>query len=99
MGLNWADYVSVDPHFFRPAEVTQLRGDASKAKKVLGWKPEVTFKQLVSAMVEADVERIGRQISGSRRAPIKNSLGMLKGKSSLVKELAKSRRSDAERGK
>lgn len=65
VGLNWADYVSVDPHFFRPAEVTQLRGDASKAKKVLGWKPEVTFKQLVTMMVEADVERIGSQIHHS----------------------------------
>ncbi|MDO8577906.1 MAG: GDP-mannose 4,6-dehydratase [Dehalococcoidales bacterium] len=65
VGLDWKKYVAVDPQFFRPAEVTQLCGDASKAKRVLGWKPEVGFQQLVTMMVEADMERVARQIHHS----------------------------------
>lgn len=56
-GFNYEDWVEVDPEFYRPAEVDYLRGDCSKAKQVLGWKPEYTFKQLVSEMVQADIER------------------------------------------
>jgi len=56
-GLNWKDYVVVDKRFYRPADVYELRGDASKARKVLGWKPEVSFEELVKMMVRADVER------------------------------------------
>jgi len=55
--LNWADYVVQDPKFMRPAEVDQLIGDSSKAKKVLGWEPKVHFEGLVSMMVKADMER------------------------------------------
>lgn len=51
------DYVVVDPKFLRPAEVNILQGDASKARCVLGWKPEVTFEELVKMMVKADVRR------------------------------------------
>jgi GDPmannose 4,6-dehydratase len=58
VGLDWEKHVVVDPKFFRPAEVDYLIGDYSKAKKVLGWKPKVTFKELVKIMVEADVERL-----------------------------------------
>ena len=57
-GLNWEDYVVVDQRFHRPADVQYLRGDASKARRVLGWKPKVTFEQLVSMMVKADLERV-----------------------------------------
>jgi len=49
--------VRSDPKFHRPAEVHVLCGDASKARKVLGWKPKVTFKELVRIMGEADLER------------------------------------------
>ncbi|MCL0041195.1 GDP-mannose 4,6-dehydratase [Dehalococcoidia bacterium] len=56
--LNWEDYVVVDQRFRRPADVEALCGDASKARRVLGWKPEVTFEQLVSMMVKADLERV-----------------------------------------
>lgn len=57
-GLDWEKYVVVDKSFFRPAEVTSLRGDASKARKVLGWKPRVTFSELVRRMVRSDLEAI-----------------------------------------
>lgn len=53
VGLHWQDYVSIDSKFIRPAEVHELCGDPSKAKKELGWEPEVSFEQLVKMMVEA----------------------------------------------
>ncbi len=53
---EWNKYVKQDPRFMRPAEVELLLGDSSKAHKKLGWKPEVSFKQLVEMMVDADVE-------------------------------------------
>jgi len=52
---NWEKYVKQDPRFMRPAEVDVLRGDASKAKYELGWKPKTDFKQLVKNMVESDL--------------------------------------------
>lgn len=53
-GLNWEDYVVIDPKYFRPAEVELLIGDYSKAKKQLGWEPKVKFKELVKIMVDGD---------------------------------------------
>ena len=58
VGLNWKDYVVVDKKFYRPAEVHVLRGDYSKAKKKLGWEPKVDFRELVTMMVDADIQRI-----------------------------------------
>jgi GDPmannose 4,6-dehydratase len=55
VGLNWQDYVVIDKSFYRPAEVLELRGDYSKAKQKLGWKPQVMFVDLVKMMVEADL--------------------------------------------
>ncbi|HEY2971989.1 MAG TPA: GDP-mannose 4,6-dehydratase [Pyrinomonadaceae bacterium] len=55
MDLDWQDYVEFDAKYVRPAEVDVLIGDASKAKRVLGWEPKMTFKQLVRLMVDADV--------------------------------------------
>ncbi|HYL82236.1 MAG TPA: GDP-mannose 4,6-dehydratase, partial [Candidatus Acidoferrum sp.] len=49
--------VAVDPRYFRPTEVDLLLGDASKAKRVLGWAPKVSFRELVEMMVDADVAR------------------------------------------
>jgi GDPmannose 4,6-dehydratase len=60
VGLKWQDYVKVDEKYFRPAEVDLLLGDPSKARRVLGWQPRVTFKQLVRMMVDADLEGQGR---------------------------------------
>jgi GDPmannose 4,6-dehydratase len=57
VGLNYQDYVVQDPRFLRPAEVDLLVADASKAKDRLGWTPQVTFEQLITRMVEADVSR------------------------------------------
>ena len=54
-GLDWEKYVKVDPAFMRPAEVDTLKGDSSRAEKELGWKPEVSFKELVRMMVENDM--------------------------------------------
>jgi len=58
VGLQWKKYVKVDKKFFRPAEVDQLVGDPSKAKRVLGWKPRVSFTELVHMMVDADLARL-----------------------------------------
>jgi GDPmannose 4,6-dehydratase len=58
-GLDWRQYVEVDPSFLRPAEVDMLCGDSSKAARVLGWKPQYSFAQLVDCMVDADLARFG----------------------------------------
>jgi GDPmannose 4,6-dehydratase len=66
VGLDWKDFVKVDPKYFRPAEVDVLQGDPAKARKVLGWKPKVTFKELARLMVDADLEAEGRHPTRSR---------------------------------
>jgi GDPmannose 4,6-dehydratase len=58
VGLDWRKYVRIDPALLRPAEVDHLVGDASKARRVLGWEPTVTFEQLIKMMVDADLERL-----------------------------------------
>jgi len=58
VGLDWQQFVQMDPAFLRPAEVDHLIGDASKASKTLGWEPQVDFEQLVAMMVDADVARL-----------------------------------------
>ncbi len=58
VGLNWKKYVVVDKNFYRPAEVNMLKGDYSKARKKLGWKPSVKFEDLVKMIVDADIKRI-----------------------------------------
>ncbi len=58
LGLDWQEYVVVDPKHYRPAEVDLLVGDASKARRVLGWEPCVHFDQLVRMMVDADLEAL-----------------------------------------
>jgi GDPmannose 4,6-dehydratase len=59
--LNWEDYVEIDPRYFRPTEVDLLIGDPTKAKTVLGWEPEVSFKELVEIMVKADYDDLKGQ--------------------------------------
>lgn len=58
VGLDWKKFVRVDRKLFRPAEVDYLVADASKAKRILGWKPRVNFEKLVHMMVDADLERL-----------------------------------------
>ena len=67
LGLDWHDFVEVDPRYFRPTEVDHLRGDSTKARKALGWTPKVTFKHLVEMMVKADEEDVRSALAG--RAP------------------------------
>ena len=57
-GLNWRDYAVQDPRFMRPAEVDLLVGDPFKAKRALGWQPEVSFEDLIGMMVEADLKNL-----------------------------------------
>jgi GDPmannose 4,6-dehydratase len=59
--LDWKKYVKHDSRYERPAEVDLLIGDATKAKKVLGWEPKVRFKDLVRIMVDADMELLSRE--------------------------------------
>lgn len=59
VNLKWQDYVEFDERYLRPAEVDLLIGDSSKAREKLGWKPSVTFEELVYLMVDADMEALG----------------------------------------
>ncbi len=59
--LDWHDYVVQDPRFMRPAEVDMLVGDASKARKVLGWEPRVSFEELIHMMVDADMAKLKQE--------------------------------------
>jgi GDPmannose 4,6-dehydratase len=54
-GLSWEKYVEIDPRYYRPAEVDLLIGDASKARRQLGWEPKTKFADLVKLMVDADI--------------------------------------------
>lgn len=63
VGLNWEQYVIVDPDFYRPSEKIPLVGLAEKARKNLGWVPEASFEQIVSEMVHTDCKRIGVDVS------------------------------------
>lgn len=58
LGLDWHQYVGIDPKYYRPAEVDILQGDASKAKRVLGWEPKTSFKELIIMMVEHDLKEL-----------------------------------------
>jgi GDPmannose 4,6-dehydratase len=57
-GLDWRRYVVIDPRFYRPAEVEVLLGDASKARRKLGWEPRMSFEQMVRSMVDADITAV-----------------------------------------
>jgi GDPmannose 4,6-dehydratase len=61
LGLDWQEHVNVDPYYFRPTEVDFLLGDASKARKELGWEPKTDFKNLVKMMTEYDLEMAERE--------------------------------------
>jgi len=62
VGLDWRNHVVGDPKLLRPAEINTLCGDASKARRVLGWEPAVSFPELIHMMVDADLERVRREI-------------------------------------
>lgn len=56
VGLDYHEHVTIDPHYFRPTEIDHLIGDASKARRVLGWEPHVGFRELIELMVDSDLE-------------------------------------------
>jgi GDPmannose 4,6-dehydratase len=65
-GLDWEKHVRVDPALMRPAEVEHLLGDATKARRELSWKPEVSFNRLIEMMVDADLERLSMSRSAEK---------------------------------
>lgn len=64
--LDWREYVKVDPRYYRPTEIDTLVGDASKAKRKLGWEPKVSFRELVTMMVKADLQAERLKLEGTR---------------------------------
>ena len=66
LDLDWQKYVIITPRYYRPTEVDYLIGDASKAKKKLGWEPKVSFPDLIKMMVEADLETERLKLEGVR---------------------------------
>src|SRR5262249_45191032 len=67
VGLDWEQYVEIDPRYYRPAEVELLSGDYSKAKHQLGWEPRTKFKELVRLMVDADIKLLRDHREGRAR--------------------------------
>jgi hypothetical protein len=65
VGLDYERHVRVDERFLRPIDITETRGDASKARRVLGWEPRVGFEELVAMMVDAEVARV-REVGDAR---------------------------------
>jgi GDPmannose 4,6-dehydratase len=59
-GLDWREHVDVDPGLLRPADISRLVGDASKARSELGWAPKTSFEELVRTMTRSDLERLSR---------------------------------------
>jgi len=60
--LDWRKYIATDPRYLRPAEVDILKGDSTKARRVLKWEPKVKFPELAEMMVEADLELAEREL-------------------------------------
>jgi len=67
VGLDWHDYVEIDPHEFRPTETDHRRADASKARLRLGWEPRITFREVVRLMVRSDLSRLRAAATGSKQ--------------------------------
>ena len=73
LGLDWRKHLEIDKRYYRPAEVDLLIGDASKAKRKLGWAPKKKFKELVRLMVDADSELADKEASMSRGQPLQSN--------------------------
>jgi len=65
--LDWKKHVKIDEKYYRPTEVDLLIGDASKAKKELGWQPKVCFQELIAMMVDADLAAEKEKLDGTRK--------------------------------
>jgi GDPmannose 4,6-dehydratase len=66
LGMDYREYVELDPALLRPAEVVHLRADPSKAQRELGWNPTVTFEELIHMMVDEDMSRVRNQMASVR---------------------------------
>ncbi|HNY93130.1 MAG TPA: GDP-mannose 4,6-dehydratase [Flexilinea sp.] len=75
VGLDWNQYVKIDSRYFRPTEVDYLLADASKAKRVLNWEPNIKFHELVRIMVDADLEALGLESPGEGRKILNKKFG------------------------
>jgi GDPmannose 4,6-dehydratase len=92
VGLDWKEYVEIDPKLMRPAEVEYLRGDASKAREKLGWEPTVGFEELIKMMVEADLEAVQKAENGiAFAASLRNGNGNGNGNGAVKAESEHSR--------
>lgn len=78
VNLNWEDYVEFDERYLRPAEVDLLIGDSTKAQQKLGWKPSITFDQLVAIMVEADLQGLGITLPNGKVAKVLKDNAMIR---------------------
>jgi GDPmannose 4,6-dehydratase len=72
-GLEWQKYVEIDPQYYRPAEVNDLIGDASKANKILGWQPATLFPELVHILVDGDIKLLDSQLARGEEFAARNS--------------------------
>ena len=70
VGLDWREFVEQDPRYFRPAEIDELVGDPAKAERVLGWRAQTGFRELVRLMVDADRELLEKERSGYAGSPV-----------------------------
>src|SRR5438270_11967367 len=74
VGLDWQQYVEVDRAYFRPAEVPDLCGDPSKARARLGWRPKISFEQMIREMLESDLAATGVRPADVLRRPVRSGL-------------------------
>lgn len=85
VGIDWKEYVEIDPRYFRPTEVDYLQADISKAREKLGWEPKITFNDLVKIMVDTDMELLGICPQGKGKK-ILNEKGINWTKNKITKE-------------
>ncbi|MEH1770794.1 GDP-mannose 4,6-dehydratase [Nostoc sp.] len=78
VNLNWQDYVEFDERYLRPSEVELLIGDSTKARQNLGWAPSVTFEELVSLMVEADLQALGHTSPNGNGSQFPNDIATIR---------------------
>ena len=71
LNLDWREYIEIDPRYFRPTEVENLKADSTKAKKLLNWAKKISFKELVKIMVDYDLELIDFSAPGEGKRIIK----------------------------
>ena len=75
VGLDWQEFVKIDPRYFRPTEVDYLMADAAKARSTLEWEPRIFFRDLVRIMVDADLELLGLEPPGEGRKALEKQHG------------------------